>query len=79
MDDKHGLFSRRTVLGRNRLNMLDAKAIGPDIDNEESLHVDRCADCHLADASGSDEDLAAWGEHCFNDGASLATVLKMSS
>ncbi|PAY20947.1 cytochrome C [Rhodopirellula sp. SM50] len=66
-------------LGPNRLKLLDADAIKPDIARGETLYGDRCADCHLADGSGSDEGPPLWGERSFNDGAGLSKVFKMAS
>ncbi|QDV41575.1 Cytochrome c [Stieleria neptunia] len=66
-------------LGPNRLELLDADAIKPDVARGEALYGDRCADCHLADGSGSGEGPPLWGEQSFNDGAGLSKVLKMAS
>ncbi|WP_231741990.1 c-type cytochrome [Stieleria varia] len=66
-------------LGPNHLDMLDVEAFEPDIVQGETLYVDRCTDCHLADGSGSEDGPPVWGDHSFNDGAGLSKVAKMAS
>ncbi|QDV24496.1 c-type cytochrome [Aureliella helgolandensis] len=66
-------------LGPNHLEMLDTDSYTPRIANGRSLYADRCADCHAADGSGTDDGPAVWGDMSFNDGAGLSKVPKMAS
>lgn len=66
-------------LGPNRLAMLADPKSAPSVDRGRTLYDDRCADCHAADGSGTDEGPPVWGDQSFNDGAGLSKMTKMAS
>jgi len=66
-------------LGPNKLPMLEATNVKPNLDRGKALYESRCADCHSIDGSGSEVGPPVWGPQSFNDGAGLTEIPKMAS
>ncbi|MAT13926.1 MAG: hypothetical protein CMJ46_01495 [Planctomyces sp.] len=66
-------------LGPRHVPDLDLTDLSPDADRGERLYVEKCADCHGTEGTGTDLGPPVWGNDSFNNGAGLSRNDKLAN